>query len=508
MAKNIREIMAGVDVISWQGLSEGEVRAVFTDSRKCLPRSLFVAQRGVHYDGHNFIANAIASGAHFVIAEEECRESSANVGVITVADSQKALGIVARNFYDNPSSKILMIGVSGTNGKTTTTYIIESILQSAGLKVGVIGTIDYRYGGKSVSAPNTTPDSLTLNATLREMLDASVNAVVMEVSSHAVVLGRVATCHFDFGIFTNLSHDHLDFHHDMESYFNAKRYFFLNMVDAKRMPHLSINIDDSYGMLLVREKLPEEIVGYGMGEGAGVTAKSVIFSLGGIKADVVCRGKDNLCFPITCRLIGEHNLFNILAAVSATLSLGVSPEHIQEGLANLRNVPGRLERLECAEPMVFVDYAHTPDGLERTITHLLLVKKKRLITVFGCGGNRDRTKRGLMGAIATAKSDITIITSDNPREESPMAIIDDILGGVGAKSPRAESLADLTAGSYIVIPERKEAIAAAIAIAEVGDIVLIAGKGHEKYQEIKGVKHFFDDMVIAREAIKNPGGAR
>jgi len=496
MGKNLELLLKDVPSVSIQGSGAKEVLSLSSDSRNCQKGSLFTAIGGENLDGHNFIDEAIAAGARFIVHERDFAPPKGIIA-IKVPDSRKALANIARNFFEDPSAKMTLLGVSGTNGKTTTTYLLESLLKMAGNKVGRLGTINYHYGENTLPAPNTTPDALTIQVLLKDMLAIGTSHVVMEVSSHAAALRRIDACHFAFGVFTNLSPEHLDFHKDMESYYCTKRRFFLELVEGRYNPRVAINIDDDYGIRLAKE-MRDGYISYGIvNPQAEIRAQRCEFSLNGIKADII---HPNGNFPITSELIGRHNLFNILAATSTALALGIPVETIQKGIAALTNVPGRLERVGKGKPAIFIDYAHTPDALEKVIDHLSLFKKGRLLTVFGCGGNRDRSKRPRMGAIATTASDVTIITSDNPRREKAEAIIAEILEGIDASLPRALDPTELTYNrGYSTITNRREAIAAVLAIAQPEDIVLIAGKGSETYQEIAGERFFFDDRLVARE---------
>ena len=395
----------------------------------------------------------------------------------------------------------------GTNGKTTVTYLIESILQTAGFVVGVLGTVNYRYGEKTFPAPNTTPESFEMQKIIREMSDHGITHIVAEVSSHALDLKRVDDCAFDLGIFTNLTQDHLDYHRTMDNYFQAKKRFFSEVLPAggkKRPQNTIVNVDDPWGRRLLRELGPESASGhltYGIESPCDITASPFRLSLDGIEATLLLGGER---LPVSSSLMGRFNLSNILAAAAASFALGIPGGCIRDGIAALIQVPGRLEKVSTAgQPAVFVDYAHTDDALRRVLESLSLFRTGRLITVFGCGGDRDRGKRPLMGEAVSADSDLVIVTSDNPRTEDPLSIIREIETGIrmvkyaGAGDPARHS----TGRGYLVIPDRKAAIAAAIGLADARDIVLIAGKGHEDYQII-GTKRFpFDDRATAREEL-------
>jgi UDP-N-acetylmuramoyl-L-alanyl-D-glutamate--2,6-diaminopimelate ligase len=495
-------LLKGIGALEARGKPEGEVTAVCYDSRQCSPGSLFVAIPGLKADGRLFIADALARGAGFVIHEGEFFPPP-GVTAVRVHNSRRTLGILGRNFFGNPSAALTLIGVVGTNGKTTVTYLIESILRAAGCAVGVLGTVNYRYGGSLFPAPNTTPESFEMHRIMREMADHGVSHVMTEVSSHAIDLKRVDECAFDLGIFTNLTQDHLDYHRTMENYFQAKKRFFSEVLPTggKNRPlQMVINADDPWGERILREVGGRRLT-YGLEPPCDVTAAPFSLSLGGIKATIQL-GAERL--EVISPLMGRFNLYNILSAAAAAWALGIPGRFIREGLAALAHIPGRLEKVSTAgQPAVFVDYAHTDDALRRVLQNLAAFRTGRIITVFGCGGDRDRGKRPLMGEATTAYSDLAIVTSDNPRTEEPLAIIREIETGIRVPKFTDAELRPPCPGEkgYRIIPERKEAIAAAIGMAEAADIVLIAGKGHEDYQIIGTEKFPFDDRQIAREAL-------
>jgi len=472
---------------------------------------MFVAVPGLKTDGHAHIADAIARGARIVVHEAPWTPPP-GVAALRVADTRRALGRLARAFYGDPSAALTLAAVTGTNGKTTVAYLLEAILAAAGHRVGVLGTVNYRYGNRTFPAPNTTPESCEFQRLLREMADAGVTHVVAEVSSHAVDLRRVDEVAFDIGVFTNLSQDHLDYHGTMEAYYRAKQRFFTEVLPAggKGRPRpCVVNADDPWGRRLAREvALP--VLSFGLEAGAAVTAADARFGLAGIEARLVA---DAETFPLRSPLIGRFNLSNLLAAAAAALSLDVPADAIAAGVAALAQVPGRLERVSRAgEPAVFVDYAHTEDALRRVLETLNEHRRGRVVTVFGCGGDRDRAKRPLMGQAAVDASDLTVVTTDNPRSEDPAAIIAAIEAGIAARGvPRRapETLAREggdPAGpppgkAYTVIPDRAAAIAAAVAALDDRDIGLVAGKGHEDYQILGQRRIFFDDRLVARAAL-------
>ena len=499
----------GIEILRIEGNPDGEVRFVRYTSGQCEKDDLFVAIPGIRMDGHQFIGDALARGARFIIHEQDF-VPPAGVTAIRVRDSRQALGRLGKNLFNNPSACLCLIAVIGTNGKTTITYLLEEILRAAGHLVGVLGTVDYRYGETHFPAPNTTPESFEMQRILREMADHGVTHVVSEVSSHAIDLHRVDDCAFDLGIFTNLTRDHLDYHKTVENYFQAKKRFFSEVLPdgGKNRPRrMILNGDDPWGQRIIREVAGGRLT-YGLENLCGVTAAPFRLSLGGIEAKIrIEKGGIDIASP----LMGRFNLYNILAAIAAAWAIKIPPEAIRKGVNGLAQVPGRMEKVSTAgQPAVFVDYAHTDDALRRVLQNLSAFRTGptgaagRLITVFGCGGERDRGKRSLMGEAATALSDLTIITSDNPRTEDPLDIIREIETGIHA--PR---LADITEFEqhpgqkcYLVLPDRRAAIAAAIDTAGVEDIVLIAGKGHEDYQIFGSRKFPFDDREIARGELR------
>ncbi|MEW6334681.1 MAG: UDP-N-acetylmuramoyl-L-alanyl-D-glutamate--2,6-diaminopimelate ligase [Thermodesulfobacteriota bacterium] len=495
-------LLRGIEALGMSGSPDGEVTSVCYDSRQCSRGSLFVAIAGLKADGHAFIPDALTRGAR-VIVHEQAFLPPAGVTAVRVPDSRRCLGILGKRFFGDPSRELALVAVTGTNGKTTVTYLLEAILRAAGHRVGVLGTINYRFDGKHFPAPHTTPESFEMQRILRVMADQGVTHCVAEVSSHALDLRRVDDCAFDAGIFTNLTRDHLDYHGSMEAYYQAKKRLFSQVLPAggKSRPHPAIiNGDDAWGRLLLAEAGSAALT-YGLEHPCSVTASPFHLSVEGIEATIHCGGE-----PITVAspLLGRFNLYNILAAAAAAYALGVPGPFIREGIEARTLIPGRLERVSAAgQPAVFVDYAHTDDALRRVLQNLTEFRTGRLITVFGCGGDRDRGKRPLMGAAAAERSDLTIVTSDNPRTEDPLAIIGEIETGI-----QADRLADTGAAAahrevrgYLVIPDRRSAIAAAIRLADAGDIVLIAGKGHEDYQIIGTQKFPFDDRSVAREEL-------
>jgi UDP-N-acetylmuramoyl-L-alanyl-D-glutamate--2,6-diaminopimelate ligase len=488
------------------GKPEVCVEEITYDSRQVKRNSLFVAIRGEKTDGHNFVYKASESGASVIIAEKNPPADFEfdKTSWIRVANSRKALGPVADLIYGHPSQEMVLIGITGTNGKTTTTFLLESILKAADFVPGIIGTISHRWPGFETPASNTTPEASDIQKMLAEMRLSGVTHVLMEVSSHGLVLRRLDGCSFDVGMFTNLTHDHLDFHQDMVSYYEAKRILFDELLPASNKLSASaiINLDDFYGSSLTQEIAGVPIITYGFNEQADIHPLNQEISISGIRA--------NICVPnevvsITSPLAGSFNLSNILAAVSAGVTLRIPREAIANGVKSLKTVPGRLQRIESHAGSLFVDYAHTPNALKNVLQALREISDGRLITLMGCGGDRDRSKRAVMGSEAAVGSDFLVITSDNPRSEDPLTIIEQIEVGViesGFKKILHDSIhSGISDKSYIVIPDRRQAIEWIVTRLQPRDTLLLAGKGHETYQEIHGVRYPFDDRVVASEII-------
>lgn len=479
-----------------------EVTGIVHDSRKAGPGSLFVAVRGFHSDGHRFISQALRQGASAVVVEDAAAAGDVAAPVIRIADTRKALAKLAAAFYGRPSRELALAGITGTKGKTTTSYLLKSILEAAGHVTGLIGTIDYRVGGKVYPAPNTTPEATDVQKLLREMVNAGAAYCVMEVSSHALALGRTDECRFRTAVFTNLQQDHLDFHKDRDSYFQAKRLLFAGLdPDAGAV----INDDDPL-VREIRTQTRARVLAFGSTDRADVhPVEQVGHGMSGLSFTV---RTPQGAFGVESPLVGRHNVSNILAAIGAACSLGIDAESIVRGIRNMRAVPGRMEKVDEDQPFgVVVDYAHTEESLAGLLAAVRGVTQNRVITVFGCGGDRDRTKRPKMGAAAVAGSDVVIVTSDNPRTEDPLRIIGEIEAGMadlGTRiDPGAATERDASGRTpYLVIPDRRQAIAAAIAAAVPGDVVVLAGKGHEDYQIIGDRKIHFDDREAAREELR------
>ena len=481
-----------VEVLEQRGTVSRPVHAITDDSRAVTDGSLFVAVKGERVDGHGFVEQAITAGALAVITQAPV--ASGSVSFVRVADSRKALGLLGSRFHGDPSARLKMIGVTGTNGKTTTTYLCKALLEGIGRRVGLIGTVGYQIGQETLPAPHTTPGALDLQALLAKMLEGGLTAAVMEVSSHALALDRISGCEYDTAVFTNLTQDHLDFHHTMDEYFEAKLRLFTGLAGGKKAGKRAIvNLDDPRGAT-IRAACPVPVWGYALKNQADLKAERVRLSLAGTTFTAATPAGS---FTVESRLVGEHNVYNLLGAIGVALHEGATTDQIREATAHITNVPGRFERVSSGQDFtVVVDYAHTEDALLRLLTAAQALKTDRIITVFGCGGDRDRGKRPKMGRAAVECSDVVILTSDNPRTEDPMAILQEVEIGV------RDALARRNHVQYRLVPDRREAIGAAIREARRGDMVLIAGKGHEDYQIIGTKKFHFDDREVAREAIQ------
>ena len=473
------------------------------------PGGLFVAIPGHKSDGHAFVDEAIARGAAAIVVQKPIKKNSV---IIEVGNTRKALGSIAAKYYGNPSEKLVLIGITGTNGKTTITYLIESILKAAGFKAGVIGTINYRFSGKTFPNPVTTPESLDLQRILSEMGKGGITHVVMEVSSHAIDLFRIESCFFDAAVFTNLTRDHLDYHKDMEAYWICKKKLFTELLFSgpkNKKAFAVINCNDKKGKEL-SGVIKNRCITTGSYAECTVHCTDFIPGVEGIKAFI---STPQGAFEVKSNLVGKHNVENILCAAGAASGFGISPEIIKRGIESVSVIPGRLERIDSdSGASVYVDYAHTPDALKNVLQSLRPMTKGRLISVFGCGGDRDRTKRPLMGEIAATLSDLAVITSDNPRTEDPVEIINQISAGISQNKIHRYEPEELTPffnkRGYAVEPDRKKAIRLSIKTAREGDIVLIAGKGHETYQIIGKETIPFDDREEARFAVSSSNTAK
>ncbi len=470
-----------------------KIQGITHDSRQVKPGYLFVAIPGTQQDGQEFVSDALKKGASAIVSTKKL-ELPAKIPQLIVDKPREVLALIAAEFYGHPSRQMTVIGVTGTNGKTTLTYLLESILNEAGRKPAVFGTINYRFAGKIYPAANTTPESCELQRLFAEVLQQGATDVVMEVSSHALMMERVAGIHFDVGIFTNLSQDHLDFHKDMDDYFDAKRRLFDHYLpqSEKKDKYAVLNMEDPRSEMIF-EKASIRCLRAGLTGPYEIVCRSYRLSEEGITAQVEA-GLDSL--EIRSSLIGQFNLENILLVIGASLDLGIPANAVQRGIEKVTGVPGRLERIENDRGFhIFVDYAHTPDALAHVGENLRKLARGRLITIFGCGGDRDRAKRPMMGREAALRSDWIIVTSDNPRSEDPEKIVEEILPGIeelGFPSSRLLSILD-----------RKAAIQKGLEIARRGDVLLIAGKGHEDYQILGQKKIHFSDQEVLRELLKN-----
>ncbi len=492
VAQLIEALRGQVEVLEQRGNLNHSVQAITDDSRAVAAGSLFVAVKGERVDGHAFLEQAIKSGATAVIAQASVECGS--LAFARVADSRKALGLLGGRFYGDPSARLKMIGVTGTNGKTTTTYLCKALLESMGRRVGLIGTVAYQIGSETIAASHTTPGALELQQLLAKMVERGLNATVMEVSSHALALDRTAGCEYDAVVFTNLTQDHLDFHRTMDEYFQAKLRLFTGMAGGSKSGKRAIvNMDDPRGSAISRA-CPVPVWGYAIKNRADLKAEQLRLSMTGTTFTAATPAGS---FSVESRLVGEHNVSNLLGAIGVALHDGATPDQIREATAQITNVPGRFERVSAGQDFtVVVDYAHTEDALVRLLSAAQALKTHRIITVFGCGGDRDRGKRPKMGCVAVEYSDVVVLTSDNPRTEDPLAILEEVAVGV------REALQRRSHVRYRMIQDRREAIKAAIGEARSGDMVLIAGKGHEDYQIIGTKKFHFDDREVAREAIQ------
>ncbi|NTW05687.1 MAG: UDP-N-acetylmuramoyl-L-alanyl-D-glutamate--2,6-diaminopimelate ligase [Peptococcaceae bacterium] len=487
----LRELLKSIDYIEATGDGAIQITGVSSNSKEIKPGYIFVAVKGFKTDGHSFIEDALKLGASALVLEDRFVDF-AGVNTVFVQDSRRSLALISAAFYNNPSREFGLVGVTGTNGKTTTSYLISSIFKSSGFKVGLIGTIANYIGDKRIEVQHTTPESYELQGLFREMADQNIDAAVMEVSSHALVLDRVYGSEFDVAVFTNLTQDHLDFHESMEDYFKAKATLFSAIGNGiKTMPKFAvINSDDPYAERIIPLcRVP--VMTYGLNSSADF--KAVDINTGDFGSSFKIIAKDSKV-DINLKLGGLFNVYNALAAYAVGIGWGFSPKNLKSALEKVEGVPGRFELINDGQDfVVVVDYAHTPDGLENILKAAKDIAKGRLILVFGCGGDRDRKKRPLMGAVASRYSDLAIITSDNPRSEDPDEIIRDIEAGMGQED---------TGSRYMVIPDRGRAIETAINQAKKDDFIVLAGKGHEDYQIIGDNRYYFDDRKEARKFIK------
>jgi UDP-N-acetylmuramoyl-L-alanyl-D-glutamate--2,6-diaminopimelate ligase len=485
----LSDILEGMETVAVDGSTDTVIAGVSYDSRKAEAGHLFVAVRGEHADGHDFIGRAIARGAAAVVCERvPASDRYQGVSFIRVADSRKGLAAVANNFYGRPSETLCVTGVTGTNGKTTTTYLIKSILESWGKKTGLVGTIRSMIGSEVFEAEHTTPEAPEFQGLLHTMRATGCTHVVSEVSSHALAQKRVDGTVFRAAVFTNLTRDHLDFHQTMEEYFLAKERLFTELLAGAAV----VNYDDVYGRRLLSDiagmqTTGESVLTYGLETGADLMASDIQDSFKGLQFKIIA---DRATHRVRSSFVGLPNVYNILSAAGAALALGVPWEVILRGIGNAGPVTGRFEKVSAGQRfLAVVDYAHTEDALERLIYTARGLTEGRIITVFGCGGDRDRGKRPRMGAVATKLSDLVVITSDNPRSEDPGKIIAEVESGAVKKN-------------YLVEPDRREAIKRAVLLAGDEDVLLVAGKGHEDCQIIGGRSFHFSDREVLEEAIR------
>lgn len=480
---DLKAVLNGINYTVIQGSDNVDFSKINYDSRKVEESDVFVCIKGYQTDGHKYINKAIENGAKVIVVQDNIEVNNKEVSIIKTEDTRKALSLMGANYYGNPSRKMEVIGVTGTNGKTTTAFMIKDILEASGKKVGLIGTIANYIGNEKLHTERTTPESLELQELFGEMIDKGVEYCVMEVSSHSLALDRVYGVNFDIGIFTNLTRDHLDFHKTFENYYKAKFKLF------ERAGIRIVNIDDNYGKQVIKdleELKVENVYSFSVKENSNFRAFDEEMGNKDIKFKLNLEGIEQFVLGIP----GEYNIYNALGAIVACYKLGISVNHIIDGIEKVV-VPGRCERVarEYHLPYdIIIDYAHTPDGLKNILKTAKAFTEGRLISVFGCGGDRDKVKRPQMGKIGIDISDISIITSDNPRTEEPMDIIKDIEAG-------------LDKDNYIVIENRREAIKKAINIAKKGDVIVIAGKGHETYQILKHETIHFDEREVVKEIL-------
>lgn len=487
MSLPLSDLLAATAVTDHDADPQLRVESLCYDSRQCRPGALFFALRGAKEDGSKFVAQAAQQGAVAIVSDAAL--SACAIPFIQVPNARVAMAEMAAAFYGRPADSLKVMGVTGTNGKTTTAFLVKHILDADQRRCGLIGTVKYCVGDREIDAPRTTPESVDLQELLAEMIGAGSKAVAMEVSSHALVQHRAKGIGFDAAVFTNLTQDHLDFHKTMEKYFEAKAILFEGLTKQKKKGRAIINIDDRYGRFLVeRFEKQVQVVTYGLGVAANFRATNVRFDATGSTFQLTAKGRQYL---VRLPLIGSFNIYNALGALAAAHAMGMELRAAVAAIAKAPQVPGRLERVNAKRNFqVFVDYAHTDDALRNVLRTLRDLNPRNLITVFGCGGDRDRAKRPLMAAAAEEFSDWCILTSDNPRSEDPLKILADIRKGLRGKR-------------FEEIPDRAEAINRAVQLAGDGDIVLLAGKGHENYQEFSEGKRIpFDDVAVARRAIE------
>jgi UDP-N-acetylmuramoyl-L-alanyl-D-glutamate--2,6-diaminopimelate ligase len=487
----LRDLLQGAEASIPASAEELEIRQVACDSRKVQPRALFFALHGAKADGNTFIRDAVSRGAAAIASEEAAPAAiPSSVPWIQVRQARKALAVAAANFFAHPAAALQLVAVTGTNGKTTTTSLIDAIVKASGAKTGLFGTIAYHTPLGEYPAPNTTPESVDLQGFLAEIRDAGGKFGVLEASSHSLAMDRLWGCHFAAAVFTNLTREHMDYHKTFEDYFAAKKRLFEGT--GAGAPEVAVlNTDDEYGKRL--SGLAKKTVSYGLESDADITTKKFQLTFNGL---AFTAQTPNAKVQVASPLVGRINVYNILAAIGAAQALGLSNEIIETGIRSLESVSGRFQRIDLGQPyFVVVDYAHTDDALENLIrTARELNPKGRIITLFGCGGGKDRTKRPVMGEVTGRLSDLTILSSDNPRTEDPLKIISDIIVGL-----------QKTSRKYLIEPDREKAIGVAMDEARAGDIILLAGKGHENYQILADRTLEFDDRDMARRALRERG---
>jgi UDP-N-acetylmuramoyl-L-alanyl-D-glutamate--2,6-diaminopimelate ligase len=501
---NLQSLLKGIGIKNTTGPLSSDIKGIAYDSRLVEPGFLFVAVKGFKFDGHNFINDAIDRGSVAIVTEYAVEKTGAidfaaqgRTAFIEVSDSREALALISAAYYGHPSSRLSLIGITGTNGKTTTSFITKSIIDAGGNSTGLLGTICYMTGKQPLTSVNTTPESLDLQRYLNEMANNNIKYSVVEVSSHAMTLKRIEGCFFNVAAFTNFTQDHLDFHETMDEYFLAKSRMFSYLKDGGTAV---LNVDDP-ALKKLSTTLNCNVITCGIEQDAVIRAENIEIGVSrtqdsgmtmkyGLAFDVCTPGSR---FRVRSKLTGRMNVYNILLSIGIAHALGISEEVIQKGISEAVPVEGRFETIEAGQDFqCIVDYAHTDDALKKTIEEARLITEGKVITVFGCGGDRDSSKRHLMGIAADTLSDHVVVTSDNPRSEDPDEIIKDIVRGISSND-------------YSIIPDREEAIRNAVLMADKGDTVLVAGKGHEDYQEIKGVRHHFSDREVLMKILKKIG---
>ncbi len=508
-AKSLINLIVSINYQEGEDLGDVEVSSITADSRLVRPGALFVAVKGTNSDGHDYVNQAVANGAVAVVVNSDWRGIDCGVAQVRVADTAAVIGTLAARLYDNPAERMIVIGITGTNGKTTCSYLLEEMLAEAGASPGVIGTVNFRFGGICREASHTTPDPVQLQSLLAEMADAGVSHVILEVSSHALEQGRVGGIDFDVALFTNLSRDHLDFHDSMEGYFAAKTRLFTRHLKKNGRAVIVSEGQESWGGRLLAALEKEGVKNiFTCGPGQMIDCRHEKLSLAGISMEANVAGETMQC---TSPLIGEFNVRNILAVLGVAKALELPMPTVAKALQRCKGAPGRMETVTLPgveHPKVIVDYAHTPDALKNVLSTIKPLTQGRLLVVFGCGGDRDKGKRPMMGAITVQYADVVIATSDNPRTEDPMHILAEIEAGMKECGGRRVEV-DFLKGQgkeYLVIESRRQAIASAINLATRNDVVLISGKGHEDYQLSRSGKVHFDDRLEAKQELEKVWG--